>query len=525
MLKRSNKANLNKMFNKLKFIKTTIIILLCFLVSAWTTVYAVSEVTDAPAKKEKTTKKIKKAKKEKSAKKQKKAKKDAAVQEEAAADPGIQTEQTVIEEQTITEEQEIPAEKTLVTSINFDDILEKAKEHSYDLKIADFNILISKQDIRYYKSEYYPKLNFGAGAEYTKNFRDIKDTTVMSIGDAFINPYTRFQSMLGVNVSYNVFDFGVRGGNVKMAKEDTALKELETKEKLQDLNLTLLDTYTKLLVFSKQIEINKKILEIEEKNLLMKERLYNAGELSKTELNDEKVKTNQIKTRISDLSSMKQESLNWLSFYTGEDYDFNLKIAEIKNSGFDVNSFVDYTKSITWKVHEKNIRKKELELGVVKKQNLPKITAYGRYYLYGSDHSNFAKGFKLEPSNFSVGMSLNMPIFDGFKHGAQVERTKLELKQLYVERDKAIAQWTTKLATMRSNLIYLDEQLEENNKTIEELKDKSKSVHKLVNKRVVSPREENDVKVELLNQQIEQQKNSLTHTAITRGIEILTEEF
>lgn len=50
------------------------------------------------------------------------------------------------------------AEKKLVTKIDYDDIWEKAKNHSYDLKIADFDILISKQGIRNARSEYYPKL-------------------------------------------------------------------------------------------------------------------------------------------------------------------------------------------------------------------------------------------------------------------------------------------------------------------------------------------------------------------------------
>ena len=145
----------------------------------------------------------------------------------------------------------------LVGKITFDDVLSKAKEHSYDLKIADYNVLISKQDVRWARSEYFPKLNFGGGFEYTKNYRDISDTTVMSIGDAFINPYTRFQSMLGITVSYNLFDFGIRGGNLKLAKEDVLLKELETKEKLQEMSLTLLDSYAKLLVTTKQIEINQ----------------------------------------------------------------------------------------------------------------------------------------------------------------------------------------------------------------------------------------------------------------------------
>ena len=375
------------------------------------------------------------------------------------------------------------------------------------------------------KSEYFPKLNFGGGLEYTKNFRDIGDSTIMSIGDAFINPYTRFQSMLGITVAYNLFDFGVRGGNLKHAKEDVELKELETKQKYQDMSLTLLDTYTKILVTSKQIEINKEILALEEKNLQMKERLFKAKEISKIELNDEKVKVKQIKNRISDLSSIRQESLNWLSFYTGENYDSaKLKTNDLKKPKFDATEVTDYTKSIVWKIHEKNIKKKELELYIVKRNNYPKINAYGRYYLYGSDYSNFGKGLGVEPSNFSIGASLNMPVFDGFKNRANIEKTTLELKQMHLERDKAIAELATKLATMRSNLLYLEEQISENNQMQEELMSKEKSVHKLVSKRLLSPIEENDVKIEILNQKIEFDKNNITHIAIEKGMQILTEE-
>ena len=425
-----------------------------------------------------------------------------------------------------TKEVNLPEQKqVLVGKISYDDVLKKAKEHSYDLKIADYNVLISKQEVRGARSEYFPKLNFGAGYEYTKNYRDINDSTVMSIGDAFINPYTRFQSLLGVTVSYNLFDFGIRGGNLKAAKEDVKLKELETKEKFQEMSMTLLDSYTKVLVTTKQIEINKEILALEEQNLEMKERLYKAHDISKTELNDERVKVKVIKNRISDLSSIRQESLNWLSFYTGEEYDTdNLKVSEIKNPDFDVFAFTDYTKSVTWKIHEKSIKKKELELSVAKRNYLPRINAYSRYYLYGSDYSNVGRSFGVQPSNFSVGASLNMPIFDGFKISSVVQKTALELKQLQVERDKAIAELATKLANMRSNIMYLDDQVKENIGMINELTDKEASMKKLASKKLVSPIEVNDARIELLNQEIEYEKNNITQKAITKGIQILTEE-
>ena len=413
----------------------------------------------------------------------------------------------------------------IVTSIDFEGILQKAKEHSYDLKISDYNELISKQGVRGARSEYFPKLNFSMGMEYTKNFRDINETTVMSIGDAFINPYTRFQSILGINVGYNLFDFGVRGGNLKIAKEDVKLRELETKEKLQELNLTLLDSYTKILVTTKQIDINKEILKLAQKNLEYKERLFNAKEVSKTELNDARVQVSTAKNRIQELNVIRAEALSWLSFYTGEQYDNdNIKVADIKMPDFDVLAFQDYTKSLAWKIHEKNIKKKELELYVAKRTNYPKLNLYSKYYLYGSDYSNIGKSMGIEPSNFSVGAFLNMPLFDGFKNSANIKKTALELKQLQVERDKAIAQLSARLAAMRSNLIYLDEQISDNNVILSELSDKEKSVHKLLSKRLISPIEENDVKIEKLNQKIEFEKNTATKVAITKGIQILTEE-
>ncbi len=429
-----------------------------------------------------------------------------------------------VENETVNSEGQI--QRPLVAKITFEDVINKAKEHSYDLKIADYNVLISKQGIRGARSEYFPKLNANIGTEYTKNFRDANESTVMSIGDAFINPYTRYQSVMGITVGYNLFDFGVRGGNLKIAKEDAELKQLETKQKLQELYLTLLDSYTKLLITSDQIEKNKEILKYAQKNLDCYERLFKVKEISKTELNNERVRVNTIKVKLAELKAIQQESISWLSFYTGEEYDIDkLKISEIKAPNFDINAQQDYQKSIVWKIYEKNIKKKELELAVVKRNNYPKLNLYGKYYLYGSDPSRFGSSLSnIEPSNFSVGAALNMPFFDGMKNRSNIEKTRLELKQMNVERDKAMAQWMTKIACMQSNALYLDSQIKENSKAVQELTEKEKSVQKLVSKRIVAPMEEYSTKIELLNQKIELDKNTITRIAVTKGIEILTEE-
>jgi outer membrane protein len=415
-------------------------------------------------------------------------------------------------------------DKKLVSKIEFDDIWDKAKEHSYDLKIADFNILISKQGIRNARSEYFPKLNLSAGTEYTKNYRDQRESTVMSIGESFINPYTRYQSIFGITINYNLFDFGVRKGNLDIAKEDVALKELQEREKLQELNLTVIDTYTKALIFSKQIELNKQILELAKKNLELKERLFNAKEISKTELNDAIVEVADSERKVDELYGLLAETLNWLTFYTGEEYDIeHLKVADVKKPDFDIMEYNDYTKSVTWLIHEKELKKKELELKVAKRNYCPKVNAYGRYYIYGSDQVSYNDSLgDIRPSNFTVGGSIYMPVFDGFKNSSNVQRLILEVKQLQVERDKAIAEFMTKLATMRTNLMYLDKQIYSSEISIKELSDKEKSMNRLYSKKLVTPMDLNEAKIKLLQQKIEYEKNKITFVAIMKAIQALT---
>lgn len=418
---------------------------------------------------------------------------------------------------------EEPSKGQIITAIDFDDVLKKAKEHSYDLKIADYETMIAKTGIISARSEYFPKLTANIGTEYNKSFNDNNFMTT-SVGDAFINPYTRYQSVIGISLSYNVFDFGIRRNRLDMAKEDTALKELQEKQALQELELNLVDIYTKILISKNQIENNNKILTLKEKNLEYTKRLYQAKEIAKTELDSANLEVLKTKKQILELSQILSESLNWLSFYTGESYDINnLKISNIKDDGYNLNQYCDYTKSIIWKIYDSELKKKDLEYKIVKKNNYPKVMAYSKYYLYGSDYSSYNDNLsEIEPSSFSVGANAYMPVFDGFQNSANIKKASLELQQLNIKRDKAIAEWMTRIATLKSNFLYLDEQIKKNEEIIQKLNEKEKTNQRLYSKRIINPMELNNAKIELLEEINEITKNKTTAISIAKGVSILT---
>ncbi len=413
--------------------------------------------------------------------------------------------------------------KSNTTKIDFNYVLKKAKEHSYDLNISDYEIMIAKTGVISARSEYFPKLIASFGTEYTKNLND-NNSIATSIGDAYINPYTRYQSVLGISLNYNIFDFGIRKNKLDMAKEDVVSKELQEKQALQELELNLVDIYTKILISKRQIENYDKILSLREQNLQYSKRLYNAKEISKPELDDINLGVLKTKKQIAELNQILSENVNWLSFYTGETYGIDdLKICDIENYNFDLLAYFDYTKSIIWKIYDSEFKKKDLEFKIAKKNNYPKMIAYGKYYLYGSDYSSYNDSLsEIEPSSFSVGANAYMPVFDGFQNSANIKKVSLELQQLNIRRDKAIAEWMTRIAVLKNNLFYLDEQIKKNEEIIQKLNEKEKSNQRLYAKRIISPIELNNIKIELLEEKNEIAKNKTTAASIAKSIAILT---
>ncbi len=409
----------------------------------------------------------------------------------------------------------------LSAKISYDDILNKAKEHSFDLQLADFDTFIAKTGIKSARSEYFPKLAASANAEYNKSFADMPFSVY--VGDSFVNPYTRYQSLFGLTLSYNVFDFGVRKGHLDMAKEDTYMKELIQKGQLQELNLNITDLYFKILLAKKQIDLNEQILKLGEKNLEMKSRLFKIKELSKNELNTQIVENKKASRNLFELKAMLAENLHYLEFYTGEEYDIeNLSVEDVQKPEFDPFSYNDYTQSVTYDIQNAAIAKKEQELKIVKRTNFPKVNLYSKYYLYDSHTTNYLKTLGIEPSNWSIGASVNMPVFDGLKNSADIDKAKLELARLYVERDRALADLKNKVMTLRSNYSYMEKQVADSEQILKELRDNELSMNRMLKKGLVSPIELTQAKLDLLEEEIEYEKNSWTLISILKAIQILT---
>jgi hypothetical protein len=82
---------------------------------------------------------------------------------------------------------------------------------------------------------------------------------------------------------------------------------------------------------------------------------------------------------------------------------------------------------------------KQREIEILKRKYLPQVTLYPYYNLYGFNPDSLSKSIKdLSQRTISVGLSVAMPVFDGFKTQRQIRKAKLEKEKLVLQKTKVL---------------------------------------------------------------------------------------
>lgn len=357
------------------------------------------------------------------------------------------------------------------------ELMGKARAHAYEVQMAGMERGIRGQERRIERSEYYPRINLYAGSEYTHNMREGRMGAVTTVGEMFINPYTRYQTLLGITMSYNVYDFGVRRGRMEMAKRSEEIGEIAEREGLRAVYVKVIEKYSGIVLLKREIEIKEGIVEQIERKLAMKRRLNGAGEISSIEIKEDEIELAGERKELLEMEERMEGECEELSYYIGERYEVGRLSDEEMRAEREKEIEVgeeDYERSEVNQIYGKEIARKEAEIAVLRRSRYPKLVAYGRYYMYGSDRNNYGGSLgDIGLSNYTIGGSLSMPIFDGMRNREEIRKAEMEKRRLEIEREKAVEEYRRRVEGLVRELRYERERIaqsEEQMKRIEERK-------------------------------------------------------
>ncbi len=336
--------------------------------------------------------------------------------------------------------------------LDFDGVLEAADRHAHDVRMAALDVGISRSQLKEAKSAYFPALSARFNSQYSKDLANTPTSQVTAVGDTIFAGNTLYQNSIALNVSLNLYDFGAREKRVLMASRDIPLKEAVYVQLRRDTRLKALETYRDLLLVTTDLTSKQQLLRLYREIAAAKERLSAAGLVSRIEAGDEAIRVVRVMDEMDTLKLRLTSLLEDLSLLTGERYEAEgLLVAHFKDEETPGAAPFDPAASPESRIYDLALEKKRAEIEMLEKGLFyPQFSLYAGYILYGQDLNRYGGAYDdMRARTFSVGVAATIPFFDGFKNSAQVEKARIELERLKVEREKKLSELTNRYGKAR----------------------------------------------------------------------------
>ena len=235
--------------------------------------------------------------------------------------------------------------------------------------------------------------------------------------------------------------------SLKLAQQMQTMGELTFQQKKEEVVYQVSQVYYLCQTTNKQIEQLKLTMQNTERLLEIAKLQSGNGVIRKIDYSRVSVNKNNLQTQIDNLDQLYQQQLSLLKYLIG------IKVNTIVNlsdslSFSPVESFPelpDINSRIELKLLDKQSEVTLLNRKINQQLYLPTLSGFGQYYYQGQRNEfDFLKGGndKFFKVGF-VGLSLNIPVFDGYEKHSKTLQHDIELLQLQNTR-KSASEYLTK---------------------------------------------------------------------------------
>lgn len=272
----------------------------------------------------------------------------------------------------------------------------------------------------------------------------------------------------GLNLDAMVFD-GSYFVALRAAREFRDYTQIEFATRKREVENAVIEAYLPVLLIQENVELLDKNISNLEKLLFETKELYKAGFAEQLDIDRQELSLSNLLVERENLVRQKQVAMENLKFNMGYPLDEPLVIADdldkmlIEASPESLAEQVDVGRRPEYKLLNQAITMNELNIKLNRAGYLPSLRAFGTYQQqYQGD--DFQSGF-WAPSAF-VGLSLNVPIFDGLDKKAKVQRARLDLELAKNQKEDLERAITLEVKNARTNYLNADQRLQSQTKNL-----------------------------------------------------------
>jgi outer membrane protein TolC len=173
------------------------------------------------------------------------------------------------------------------------------------------------------------------------------------------------------------------------------------------------------------------------------------------------------------------------------------------------------------KMYNFEIAKKKAELQIIKRSLLPQFTRIQNYIWYGSVLRRSECPRKTSGAKFRFRHIGYLPLFEGFKSNAEIEKAKLEIDRLKTEKEKKLTELSmrhAKLVEMRQNNL---KNFENQRDMTDKASEKVAMAERLSDQKLIEWVDFLTQKIELVNQKFELTRTRISNNATIKELQLL----
>jgi outer membrane protein TolC len=301
-----------------------------------------------------------------------------------------------------------------------------AVSRSPELLLAEAQAVRSREAVRETQSLNRPQVSAGSGAAYNNGY----PLSMEGAAPAIVN-VTATQSLFSKKNS-NLIQEAKELGKASRFGADSAREELISKTAL---------VYYQLHAARQLIELASARLDETRQHQAQVEALVAAGRVKKVDKTTAQMATRNAQQQLEEAQDQAHLAAFELRELTGLPEAVTIKTLEpqIENPIFTLPPETLFQQALERAPEilqsETNLRAKELHVEAERGERLPQIEFVGEYAVF-SKTNNYADYFNtFQRNNYLFGLSIRVPVFDGFRAGSRVAESHQEVTEARYRRD------------------------------------------------------------------------------------------
>lgn len=332
--------------------------------------------------------------------------------------------------------------------LSIQDAIEYARLNNSNIKMARIDESIAEQQTNEVRGRGLPQANING------NFEDRLKIPLLVIpggipgapggdsgnaGSAGIPMGYQYNSALSGEITQMIFDPSFWVG-LKAAKSGSQLYQQQTQQVSEQTAYNIANAYYQVIVVQKQLQLLRSNLESTQQTLTTTQLQFENGVAKQVDVNRLRVNASNLKSQIQQAELNLEQVLNSLKFQMGMPLSQQVVLSDTtlnfneENLALAKVSEDFYQNRVDYQLLQTNLELQQLDQKNNKVGYFPRLTAYANYgyQAQGAELGLFptASNGWIDYTTASVGIRLNIPVFDGLQRNSRIQQSKLKTQQL-----------------------------------------------------------------------------------------------